>query len=127
MSEKKISEFVVDNLRLQELAIIVEKNKPFYDAFLNFLKTFGFADVAAFVHEANSATARSAIEAYLANPAGTTLYDGLGREKEKGDATLSYWIQLQPMNAKTKQNRICRDTASHHSARKSARKCVFLR
>ena len=49
MPEKKISEFIVDNLRLQELAIIVDKNKPFYDAFLTFLKTFGYADVAAFV------------------------------------------------------------------------------
>lgn len=86
MPEKKISEFVVDNLRLQDLALIVEKNKPFYDAFLNFLKTFGYADVAAFVHDANLAAARSAIEAYLANPAGATLYDGLGRPYTNGKA-----------------------------------------
>lgn len=30
---------------------------------------------------------------------------------KKGADTLSYWIQLQSMNAKTKQNYICRDTA----------------
>ena len=35
MAQKKISQFVVDNLRLQELAAIVEKNKPFYDAFFD--------------------------------------------------------------------------------------------
>ena len=86
MPEKKISEFIVDNLRLQELAIIVDKNKPFYDAFLTFLKTFGYADVAAFVHDANSAAARTTIEAYLTNPAGATLYDGLGRPYTNGKA-----------------------------------------
>lgn len=86
MSNKKISNFIVDNLRLQELALIVEKNKPFYDAFSKFLKNFGYADVAAFIHDEDTATARSAIETYLANPAGATLYDGLGRPYTNGKA-----------------------------------------
>lgn len=79
MSQKKISKFVIDNLRLQELAVIVEKNKPFYDAFLSFLQSRGYTDVAGFIHDENSEAARSAIESYLAKPSGATLYDGLGR------------------------------------------------
>lgn len=65
MSKKLISDFVVDNLRLQELSIIVEKNKPFYDAFLRFLGRFGYSDLASFIHEENSDTARAIIEEYL--------------------------------------------------------------
>lgn len=94
MTQKKISQFVVDNLRLQELAIIVEKNKPFYDAFSNFLQYHGYADVAAFIHDDDSAKACSVIESYLANPAGATLHDGLGRPYTNGKAKWYFlaWI-----------------------------------
>ncbi len=94
MTQKKISQFVVDNLRLQELAVIVEKNKPFYDAFSNFLQYHGYADVAAFIHDDDSAKARSVIESYLANPAGATLHDGLGRPYTNGKAKWYFlaWI-----------------------------------
>jgi len=86
MPENKISDFVVDNLRLQELVIIVEKNKPFYDAFLKFLKSFGYADIAAFIHDEDSVKAKTAIESFLTNPADAILYDGLGRPYSNGKA-----------------------------------------
>lgn len=86
MAQKKISQFVVDNLRLQELAAIVEMNKPFYDAFLSLLQSHGYSDVAAFIHDDDSVKARSTIETYLANPAGATLHDGLGRPYTNGKA-----------------------------------------
>jgi hypothetical protein len=86
MTQEKISQFVVDNLRLQELAAIVEQNKPFYGAFSSFLQHHGYADVAAFIHDNDSAKARSVIESYLANPAGATLHDGLGRPYTNGKA-----------------------------------------
>lgn len=94
MTQKKISQFVVDNLRLQELAAIVEQNKPFYGAFSNFLQRHGYADVAAFIHDEDSAKARSVIESYLANPAGATLHDGLGRPYTNGKAKWYFlaWI-----------------------------------
>jgi hypothetical protein len=94
MIQKKISQFVVDNLRLQELAAIVEKNKPFYDAFLSFLQHHGYADIAAFIHEDDSDKARLAIELYLSNPAGATLHDGLGRLYTNGKAKWYFlaWI-----------------------------------
>lgn len=94
MSQDKISQFVVDNLRLQELAAIVEQNKPFYDAFLIFLQQFGYTDVASFIQEEDSQKARAAIECYLANPAGATLYDGLGRPYTNGKAKWYFlaWI-----------------------------------
>ncbi len=81
-----LSPFVVDNLRLQELAAIVEQNKPFYDAFVRFLQEQGYDDVAAFIHEENAAKAHAVIEFYLSHPAGATLYDGLGRPYTNGKA-----------------------------------------
>lgn len=94
MTQKRISQFVVDNLRLQELAVIVEQNKPFYDAFSNFLQRHDYTDVSAFINDADSAKARSVIESYLANPAGATLYDGLGRPYNNGKAKWYFlaWI-----------------------------------
>lgn len=94
MTQKKISKFVVDNLRLQELAKIVEQNKPFYDAFSNFLLRHGYADVASFIHDENSVKALSVIESYLETPAGATLYDGLGRPYTNGKAKWYFlaWI-----------------------------------
>lgn len=94
MTRKKISQFVVDNFRLQELAAIVEQNKPFYDAFSNFLKRHGYADVAAFIHDEDSTKARSVIESYLTNPVGATLHDGLGRPYTNGKAKWYFlaWI-----------------------------------
>lgn len=94
MPQNKISQFVIDNLRLQELVIIVEKNKPFYDAFLKFLRQFGYADVAAFIHDEDAQAARCAIEIYLANPAGAVLYDGMGRPYANGKAKWYFlaWI-----------------------------------
>jgi hypothetical protein len=94
MTRKKISRFVVDNFRLQELAAIVEQNKPFYDAFSNFLQRHGYADVAAFVHDDDSAKARSVIESFFANPTDATLHDGLGRPYTNGKAKWYFlaWI-----------------------------------
>lgn len=86
MVQKKMSQFIVDNLRLQELVAIVEKNKPFYDAFSSFLQRYGYANVAAFIHDDDSDKARSVIESYFANPVGATLYDGLGRPYTNGKA-----------------------------------------
>jgi len=94
MTQKKISQFVVDNLRLQELAAIVEQNKPFYDAFLNFLRRHGYVDVAGFIHDEDSAKAHLVIESYLATPAGATLHDGIGRPYTNGKAKWYFlaWI-----------------------------------
>lgn len=94
MIHKKISQFVVDNLRLQELAAVVEKNKPFYDAFSDFLQRQGYANIAAFIHDEDSARARLIIESYLANPADAILYDGLGRPYTNGKAKWYFlaWI-----------------------------------
>jgi len=94
MAQKKISRFVVDNLRLHELVTIVERNKPFYEAFSSFLRHHGYADVSAFIHDNDSAKARSVIESYLAHPAGATLHDGLGRPYTNGKAKWYFlaWI-----------------------------------
>jgi hypothetical protein len=94
MSQNNISKFVVDNLRLLELTTIVNLNKPFYDSFLQFLQQYEYSDVASFIHEEDSNKARKVIEYYLANPAGATLYDGLGRpyKNEKAKWYFLAWI-----------------------------------
>jgi len=94
MSQNKISKFVVDNLRLLELTAIVNLNKPFYDAFLQFLQQYDYYDVASFIHDEDSNKARTVIEDYLGNPAGATLYDGVGRPYKNGKAKWYFlaWI-----------------------------------
>jgi hypothetical protein len=113
MTENKISKFVVDNLRLQELAKIVEQNKPFYDAFSHFLRQHGYADVSAFIHDRDSSKAMAAIEEYLTKPAGATLYDGLARPYTNGKAKWYFlaWIlrdapaqRLEPLLRSIKGN-----------------------
>lgn len=94
MSDKRMPQFVVKNIRLQELAIIVEQNKPFFEAFLQFLQQFGYPDLASFIGETDFDKAYQVIETYLSNPAGATLYDGLGRPYKNGKAKWYFlaWI-----------------------------------
>lgn len=94
MSHKKASQFVVNNLRLQELTVIVEQNKPFYEAFLQFLQGFGYPDLASFIYETDFDKGHQVLETYLSNPAGATLYDGIGRPYKNGKAKWYFlaWI-----------------------------------
>lgn len=71
--------FVLENLRLRDLVAIVRQNQAFYEEFVRFLSTLGYADVHAFVRERKDSEAVRVLEAYLTLQSTAKLYDGLGR------------------------------------------------
>ena len=71
--------FVLENLRLRDLVAIVRQNQAFYEEFVRFLSTLGYADVHAFVRERKDSEAVRVLEAYLTSQSTAKLYDGLGR------------------------------------------------
>jgi len=71
--------FVLENLRLRDLVAIVRQNQAFYEEFVRFLSTHGYADVHAFVRERKDSEAVRVLEAYLTSQSTAKLYDGLGR------------------------------------------------
>jgi len=71
--------FVLENLRLRDLVAIVRQNQAFYEEFVRFLSTHGYADVHAFVRERKDSEAVRVLEAYLTSNSTAKLYDGLGR------------------------------------------------
>jgi hypothetical protein len=71
--------FVLENLRLRDLVAIVRQNQAFYEEFVRFLSTHGYADVHAFVGERKDSEAVRVLEAYLTSQSTAKLYDGLGR------------------------------------------------
>jgi hypothetical protein len=85
--------FAVENLRLKELAIITEKNRPVYDDFVGFLKTQGYKTLHEFVVDTDVAKPRAAIVAYLkrALPGDVKLYDGVARPYKEDTAK---WFML---------------------------------
>jgi hypothetical protein len=72
-------DFVLHNLRLQELVAIVRENKRFYDDFVNFLQEAGYKTVLEFIQEASDEKASLTISKYLARASKVKLYDGLLR------------------------------------------------
>jgi hypothetical protein len=71
--------FIVPNLRLGELVGIVNANEPFFNDFVAYLKSAGYADVHAFVAESSDAKATRTILGFLTRDSDCRLYDGLGR------------------------------------------------
>jgi hypothetical protein len=71
--------FVIENLRLRDLAAIVKQNQAFYDEFLDYLGKKGYSDIHSFVYEKDDEKAVVVLEEYLASRCEAKLYDGLGR------------------------------------------------
>jgi len=46
--------FIVENLRLKELAIVAEQNKPAFDYFVEFIIAAGYSSLQAFVLDDDS-------------------------------------------------------------------------
>jgi hypothetical protein len=74
--------FVVENIRLGELALIAEQNWPFFDDFLGFLKSEGYQSLHAFVTDPKADNGAKTIMQYLLRPlpSGIHLLDGVARE-----------------------------------------------
>lgn len=84
---------VPDNIRLQELVVIANLNKPFFDDFLNFLQTQGYTELYLFVSEPDASKAKQTIWLYLERhiPENLNLYDGIARPYSENKAK---WLLL---------------------------------
>lgn len=101
-------EFVAENIRLKELAIVAEQNKAIFDDLVSFLAGQGYASLHAFVVEPDPARGKATILQYLSRPLpeGIALFDGIARPytPERARWVLLGWVfrdaptqRLQPM------------------------------
>jgi hypothetical protein len=71
---------------------IVNTNKPFYDDFVAYLQSVGYADVHMFIRETSDSKAVKAIIGYLLRESPHRLYDGLARPYT--DLKRARWVFL---------------------------------
>lgn len=87
---------IPENLRLKELVIIANLNKPFFDDFTNFLGEEGYRELYNFALDQNALKTKTTIEKYLERkiPDLVELYDGIARpySKDKAKWLLLGWI-----------------------------------
>lgn len=74
-----MSGLVVENLRLKELLVVVELNKPFYEEFLTFIKLQGYENIWALIKESDVLQLEKVLNAYFSSNFKNTLFDGIGR------------------------------------------------
>lgn len=74
-----MTDLVLENLRLKELILVVNKNKPFFDEFIGFLNGKGYDDIHSFVSEADESKVKEIVNAYFEAPFTNTLFDGIAR------------------------------------------------
>lgn len=87
---------IPENIRLKELAIVTNLNKPFFDDFISFLRTEGYAGLYELVVEPDAFKAKITIRNYLDRkvPNNLKLYDGIARpyREDKAKWLLLGWI-----------------------------------
>lgn len=84
-----MSELVIENLRLKELILVVNKNRPFFDEFVEFIKGHGYENVLAFVSESKEAKMDIVLTDYFSKEFKNCLYDGIARPY---DQSKSKWF-----------------------------------
>ncbi len=100
--------FAVENIRLKELAIVAEQNRPAFQDFVAFLRSEGFETLHSFVMSEDDDRAKATLLRYLLRPLpqGISLYDGIARPyaPEKAKWLLLGWVfrdapeqRLRPM------------------------------
>lgn len=102
--------FIVENLRLKELAIVAEQNRPIFNYFVEFVIAAGYRSLQAFVLDPDIAKAETTILRFLQTPLphGIELFDGIARpyKQQKAKWLLLGWVfrdapeqRLRPMVA----------------------------
>ncbi|MBY4710102.1 hypothetical protein [Burkholderia cepacia] len=100
--------FVVENMRLKELAIVAEQNRPAFEDLVEFLGSAGYPSLHAFVTDMDETKAQATILQYLRRPLpnGIFVYDGIARpySPDKAKWLLLGWVlrdapeqRLRPM------------------------------
>lgn len=89
-------QLIVENLRLKDLAVVAQQNKPAFDDLVSYLSSQGYISLHAFVLEQDEAKAERTILGYLQRPLpqGITIYDGIARpyKANKGKWLLLGWV-----------------------------------
>lgn len=107
-----MSDLVIENLRLKELILVVNKNKPFFDEFVEFIKKHGYADVLDFVSESNEKKMEVVLQHYFVSDFQHSLYDGIARPYDRSKSKWFFitWLlrdapqqRLQPLVASLKE------------------------
>lgn len=115
-----MSDLVIENLRLKELILVVNKNRPFFEEFVEFVKRHGYENVLAFVSESEEAKMEAVLNDYFSNEFKNCLYDGIARPYDQSKSKWFFitWLlrdapqqRLQPIvssleNGSTTQKRI---------------------
>ncbi len=102
--------FIVENIRLRELALVADQNKAAFDDLCFFLQESGFESLQAFVTSTDGVRTESVILSYLRRPLpkNVALFDGIARpyKQEKAKWLLLAWVlrdapeqRLRPMLA----------------------------
>jgi len=73
-----LSELVVENLRLKELLVIVDINKPFFEEFLAFINGHGYGNIRALIAESNEVQLEKVLKAYFSAEFKNSLFNGIG-------------------------------------------------
>lgn len=101
-----MSKFVIENLRLKELILVVNKNKPFFDEFVGFLKGHGYTSIFQFLNESDRDRRESIIRNFFQTSFDNVLYDGIARPYPESKSKWFFitWLlrdapqqRLQPM------------------------------
>jgi hypothetical protein len=73
--------FAVENLRLKELAVVAEKNRPAFDDFVSYLRVAGYRSLHQFAGDQDIARAHKVLDAYLRRPLpkGVALFNGVAQ------------------------------------------------
>lgn len=107
-----MSELVIENLRLKELILVVNKNKPFFDEFVEFLTTYGYENVLSFVSESDEEKMNIVLNDYFAHDFRNCLYDGIARPYDQSKSKWFFitWLlrdapqqRLQPIVSSLKE------------------------
>ena len=107
-----LSDLVIENLRLKELILVVNKNRPFFDEFVEFVKHHGYENVLAFISESNEQKMEVVLNDYFANKFDNCLYDGIARPYDQSKSKWFFitWLlrdapqqRLQPIVSSIKE------------------------
>lgn len=112
--------FITENLRLKELMLVVNQNKPFFDEFVGFLRNYNYTNIHEFISEQNDSKIEIVLDDYFNVKFNSFLYDGIARPYQADKAKWFFitWIlrdaptqRLQPIigtleQGSTKKNKI---------------------
>lgn len=73
-----MTNYIIDNIRLSELMIITQQNKPFFDEFVQFLNDQSYTSIYQFIQESSKVKIQTVLRSYFSRQFSAFLYDGVG-------------------------------------------------